>query len=141
MKYVIQTDREFDGCVYTSMPDDVHCNYSGETIEEIRAHNPSHTYEVVDGSTVDIMVDEYLIKLTSEPFKEITEEEYYDMIECVPTARQGRNWYFVGEAYNFDVHMFCFTDGERYYGARRRVTMSKEQINNEINQFLKSQKQ
>lgn len=137
MKYVIQTDRKFDGCVYTSMSDGVHSDYGGETIDEIRSLNPEHTFEVVAPEKVEELVNKYIAELTSEPFEEIDEERYWDMMECVPPARQGRNWFFLGEAYNFDVHLFCFTDGDRYFSGHRRVSMPREEIDKEINNHLK----
>lgn len=140
MKYVIDTNRKFDGCVHTSMTDGVHSDYGGGTLEELQARNPKANFKLVDPDEVNKMCDQYILELTSEPFTEITEERYWDMMECVPPARQGRNWFFIGEAFNFDVHLFCFTDGERYFSGHRRVSMPKEQIIAEINQHLNSLK-
>ncbi len=140
MKYVIDTSKEFDGVVYSSMTDNVHCDYGGETIEEIRERNPNGKFEVVDSDTVSKMLDEYIDKLCSEPFKEITEEDYWDMMECVPPARSGRDWFFVGEAFSYNVHTLCFTDGERYFSAHRKVTAPKNDIIKDINKFLSTLK-
>ena len=141
MKYVIDTSKEFDGVVYTSMTDDVHSDYGGETIEEIRERDPQGKYEVVDSDAVSRLLDGYIDKLCSEPFKEIAEEDYWDMMECVPPARSGHNWFFVGEAFSYNVHTMCFTDGNRYFSAHRKVTAPKKEIIEEINKFLSTLKQ
>lgn len=141
MKYVIDKSKEFDGVVYTAMTDNVHSDYGGETIEEMRKRNPGCDLEVVEPEVVNKLLDEYIGKLCSEPFKEITEEDYWDMMECVPPARSGRNWFFVGEAFSYNVHTLCFTDGERYFSAHRKVTTPKNEIVTEINKFLSTQKE
>ena len=136
MKYVIETSRQFDGCIYTSMRDGIHSDYGGETIDEIRQSNPGRTFEVIENDKLNELLREYIKTISSDPFQEITEEQYWDYMECVPPARSGRNWFFLGEAYNYDVHLFCFTDGERYFSGHRRITTQRADIEAEIRTFL-----
>ena len=138
MKYIIETSRKFDGCIYTCMSDDVHSDYGGETLEEIRHANPGKTFEVVENDKLNELVREYIKTISSDPFEEITHDQYWDYMECVPPARSGRNWFFLGEAYNYDVHLFCFTDGQRYFSAHRRISAQKADIEAEITEFLKA---
>ena len=46
------------------------------------------------------------------PFHEITEERYYELLECLPPARMQSDWFFVGEPYYRNLYALCFeSDG------------------------------
>lgn len=137
-KFVICSSEPFRGYVYTCMTDGIHSDYGKETIEEIRERNPGRTFKIIDDAELDELLDAYYKEISSDPFSEISEEKYYDLFECLPPARMGSGWFFVGEPFNFDVHLFCFEADGKYYCAHRRVGTPKNDLMKEINEFVKT---
>ena len=82
LKYVIDS-RYFDGTCLTSMSDGFHNDYGGETIEELRIRENNPYLKAVTPSDIDKKLRLYNQSL-SEPFKEITEEDF--------TAKDFRCW-------------------------------------------------
>ena len=82
LKYVIDS-RYFDGTCLTSMSDGFHNDYGGETIEELRIRENNPYLKAVTPSDIDKKLRLYNQSL-SEPFKEITEEDYYDLLDVLP---------------------------------------------------------
>lgn len=138
MKYVIDLNRKFDGCIFTCMSDDVHSDYGRETLAEMQARNPECELQLISETELDNLIDNYLKEATSAPFAEITKAHYWDLMECVPPARWGTDWFFVGEPFHFDIHLFCFKINDRYFCGRRRLSMSKNSLLSEINNFAES---
>lgn len=50
-----------------------------------------------------------------KPFHEITEERYYELLECLPPARMQSDWFFVGEPYYRNLYALCFESDGRYF--------------------------
>ena len=61
------------------MSDGFHNDYGGETIEELRIRENNPYLKAVTPSDIDKKLRLYNQSL-SEPFKEITEEDYYDLL-------------------------------------------------------------
>ena len=99
LKYVIDS-RYFDGTCLTSMSDGFHNDYGGETIEELRIRENNPYLKAVTPSDIDKKLRLYNQSL-SEPFKEITEEDYYELLDVLPPLRMRQNSFFVGEPYQF----------------------------------------
>lgn len=89
LKYVIDS-RYFDGTCLTSMSDGFHNDYGGETIEELRIRENNPYLKAVTPSDIDKKLRLYNQSL-SEPFKEITEEDYYDLLDVLPPLRMRQN--------------------------------------------------
>ena len=110
LKYVIDS-RYFDGTCLTSMSDGFHNDYGGETVEELRIRENNPYLKAVTPSEMDKKLRLYHQSL-SEPFKEITEEDYYDLLDVLPPLRMRQNSFFVGEPYYGNMYSFCFTRQE-----------------------------
>ena len=106
LKYVIDS-RYFNGTCLTSMSDGFHNDYGGETIEELRIRENNPYLKAVTPSDIDKKLRLYH-KSLSEPFKEITEEDYYDLLDVLPPLRMRQNSFFVGEPYYGNMYSFCF---------------------------------
>lgn len=89
LKYVIDS-RYFDGTCLTSMSDGFHNDYGGETIEELRIRENNPYLKAVTPSDIDKKLRLYHQSLP-EPFKEITEEDYYDLLDVLPPLRMRQN--------------------------------------------------
>ena len=72
--------------------------------------------KAVTPSSIDKKLRLHTIVL-SEPFKEITEEDYYDLLDVLPSPCAVRqNSFFVGEPYYGNMYSFCFTRQGRNIG-------------------------
>ena len=130
----------FDSVIVTSMRDDVHSDYGGETLEQLRDRYDNPFLITVTPDRIALLLKRYDNAL-SQPFEEISEERYYDLLGCVPPKRQHRNRFFVGEAYSGTMYDLCFRLGDRYFKALRDIRLSDEEIDTEISRFAKKLKQ
>ena len=132
--------RYFDSVIVTSMRDDVHSDYGGETLEQLRDRYDNPFLITVTPDRIALLLKRY-DKALCQPFEEITQERYYDLMECVPPKRMRRNRFFVGEAYSGNMYDLCFILGGKYFKALRDIRLSDEVIDAEINAFAKKLKQ
>ena len=130
MKYIIDS-RYFDGACLTSMSDDTRSDYGGETLEELRRREKNPYLIAVSPDRMVLLAKRYSRALC-RPFREITEERYYDLFECVPPARMGRGWFFVGEPYYGNLHSLCFRSGGRFFTAERSLRLTDGEISGQI---------
>lgn len=130
MKYVVDS-RYFDGSCLTSMSDGIHSDYGGSTLEELRECERNSHLVVVPPERISLLMKRYL-RSQCKPFEEITEERYYDLLDCLPPARMGNGWFYVGEPYCGDLYPFCFKAGGRFYKGERPVRMKVEEISRQI---------
>jgi hypothetical protein len=78
-----------------------------------------------------------------KPWKEITEEEYWDYLECLPPCEwhdlnKRFNSFYMSEAYTADLHLFCIKDrqtGKYYCANRSRFISDSDLINNLFTQL------
>ncbi len=135
MRFVIDS-RYFDNVCLTSMRDDVHDDYNGLTLEEVRERESNPHLVAVTSERIMHKLDQ-CEKAMMQPFAEITEERYYDLMECVPPKRMCRKWIFVGEAYSGNLYDLCFRLDKRYFKALRPITLSDGEIERQISEFAK----
>ena len=130
MKYIIDS-RYFDGACLTSMSDNLHSDYGGETLEELCKREDNTHLIAVSPERVTLLVGRYSRALC-KPFREITEERYLDLLDCLPPARMGKGWFFVGEPYYGDLYPFCFRSGGRFFHAERSIRLTDVEIARQI---------
>lgn len=65
------------------MSDDMHSDYGGETLEALREREKNPHLAAVSPGRMTQLVKRYTRALC-KPFREITEERYYDLLECLP---------------------------------------------------------
>lgn len=134
LKYVIDS-RYFDGTCLTSMSDGFHNDYGGETIEELRIRENNPYLKAVTPSDIDKKLRLYNQSL-SEPFKEITGEDYYDLLDVLPPLRMKQNSFFVGEPYYGNMYSFCFTRQGRYFKGLRSVLTPQSELDSQIDRHM-----
>ena len=134
LKYVIDS-RYFDGTCLTSMSDGFHNDYGGETIEELRIRENNPYLKAVTPSEMDKKLRLYHQSL-SEPFKKITEEDYYDLLDVLPPLRMRQNSFFVGEPYYGNMYSFCFTRQGRYFKGLRSVLTPQSELDSQIDRHM-----
>lgn len=136
MRYVIDS-RYFDGSCLSSMCDDTHSDYGRETLQELCERERNPFLVAVSPGKILFLMRRY-IRMLCTPFREITREDYCNLFECVPPARMGRNWFFVGEAYFGDLYPFCFTSDGRYFKGERPVHLKDEATWRMIGEHMKT---
>ena len=134
LKYVIDS-RYFDGTCLTSMSDGFHNDYGGETIEELRIRENNPYLKAVTPSEMDKKLRLYHQSL-SEPFKEITEEDYYELLDVLPPLRMRQNSFFVGEPYYGNMYSFCFTRQGRYFKGLRSILTPQSELDSQIDRHM-----
>lgn len=131
MKFVIDP-RCFDGCCVTSMSDGVHSDYGdSETLEELRTRENNPFLIAVPGNTIRKMTRIHERGLCA-PFREITEDEYYDKLDILPPVRHTRHFFFIGEPYSGNIYPFCFNMGGRYFTGLRSVRTPRKELERQM---------
>lgn len=126
MKYIIDS-RYFKGECVTSMGDNLHSDYGNETLEELRVREKNPYLIAVTPERMNLLVKRYQNALQT-PFKEITEERYWDLLNCLPPARMGNSFFFVGEPYYGYLYPFCFKANGRYFHGERSIRLTNNDI-------------
>ena len=131
MKFVIDP-RCFDGCCVTSMSDGVHNDYGdSETLEELRTRENNPFLIAVSGNTIRKMTRIHERGLCA-PFREITEDEYYDKLDILPPVRHTRHFFFIGEPYSGNIYPFCFNMGGRCFTGLRSVRTPRKELERQM---------
>ena len=131
MKFVIDP-RCFDGCCVTSMSDGVHNDYGdNETLEELRTRENNPFLITVSGNTIRKMTRIHERGLCA-PFREITEDEYYDKLDILPPVRHTRHFFFIGEPYSGNIYPFCFNMGGRCFTGLRSVRTPRKELERQM---------
>lgn len=134
MKYIIDS-RYFDGTCLTLMSDDMHSDYGGDTLEALREREKNPHLVAVSPVRMTLLVKRYTRALC-KPFHEITEERYYELLECLPPARMQSDWFFVGEPYYRNLYALCFESDGRYFRAERSIRLSNAEIYRQIREHM-----
>ena len=134
MRYIIDS-RYFDGACLTSMRDDTRSDYWGETLEELRQKEKNPYLIAISPERMMLLVKRYT-RAVSRPFREITEERYYDLLECLPPARMKGDRFFVGEPYYGDWYPFCFHSQGRFFMSERSIHLSDGELSRQIQEHM-----
>ena len=74
------------------------------------------------------------LKSLQKPFREITKERYWDMLECLPPVRwtrsPAREFFFISEAFTDNLHSVFVRIGKKYYEALRPINTDAGEIFN-----------
>lgn len=125
----------FRGWMVTSMSNGIHNDYyEGETLEMLRIRCRAPWLIAVTWEEFCTMTDKYHASLQG-PFEEITEDQYWDWLGCVPPKRHRNGSFFVGECYSGSLYRFCFELDGKYYSALRDIKLTDEELCKQRRQF------
>lgn len=129
-KYVIDS-RYFRGSCITMMSNGVHCDYFGETLEELREkeNNPYLIALPIKPLTKRTRI--YMESLCG-PFEEVSKARYYDQLSVLPPIHHNRDSFFMGEPYHGDLHSFYFKVGNRYFTGLRHTETPHGELQRQI---------
>lgn len=131
LKFVVDS-RYFDGCCITYMSDGIHNDYGGhETLEELKERENNPHLIAVSENTIRKMAHIHDRGLCA-PFREITEEEYYDKLDALPPVRYTKHFFFIGEPYSGNIYPFCFNMGGRYFTGLRSVRTPRKELERQM---------
>lgn len=133
-KYVIDS-RYFNGHCLACMKDGIHSDFGGETLEELRIRENNPFLIAVPLSRISKMLRIYH-QSQFGPFKEITEEDYFYMMEILPPLRFRENSFFVGEPFYTNIYPFCFERNDRYFHGLRSIKTPQNELDNQIDRHM-----
>jgi len=96
-----------------------HMDYSGESVEEYLLNNPDHV--LVGDDQINRLILQHEKSLLKKPFKQITKEDYWEALECLPPVRHTNfadgsgSYFFISEASYMTVHAFYVKKYKKYY--------------------------
>lgn len=133
-KYIIDS-RYFNGNYFTHMKDGVHCDVGGETLEELRIKENNPFLVAVPLSRTKKILCIYHQGLMGT-FNEITEQEYYDLMNLLPPIRLESLSFFVGEPYCTNIYPFCFMRNDRYFTGLRSIKTPQDELDRQIEKHM-----
>ena len=105
---------------------DTGAGYEAYLMDVFYETNPAYLV-AVSPVRMTLLVKRYTRALC-KPFHEITEERYYELLECLPPARMQSDWFLVGEPYYRTLYALCFESDGRYFRAERPIRLSNAEI-------------
>ena len=136
LKFVIDS-RCFRGSCVTSMSDGIHCDYYGSTLEELKKQENNPFLIAVTKNAIHKR-SRIHDKSLCRPFREITEENYYNCMNELPPVRLKRHSFFFGEPYHGSLYMFCFTIGKRFFRGLRPVMTPQAELERQMNEHYRN---
>ena len=118
------------------MSDGVHCDYFGNTLEELREKENNPYLIALPVKPLAKRVRIYMESLCGL-FKEISEARYYDQLNVLPPIRHNRNSFFMGEPYHGNLHSFYFKTGNRYFTGLRPVDTPHAELQRQIGEHYR----
>ena len=107
--------------------------YTGKTESDyIKEGFTVITWEEFDGIN-----EKYLDSLCGK-WKEITEEQFDDMLNVLPPMRWSNGGFYMSERYTADVTGYYQQIGDKYYTSNQRLSYKRNDILNSLNDFINS---
>lgn len=137
-KYVIEKNN-FQGHVITSLNNEGKSFYTGKTLAEMQLDYENELITITD-EELDLYLENYYNSL-QDNWKEISEDDYYDALECLPpmnwrTIVPGVNVFCISEAFTSHLHSHYLkltnSEGAKYYTAIRSRFITNDEILNQI---------
>lgn len=137
--YLVDLDKNFDGYAQAQVNKETQAvYYTDMKLPEYLKVRGIKNYHLLEWDDFyEIYYTKYHKNLSSKPFKEVSEETYYDALECLPPMRwhnatAGVNVFFIMEAYTADLHdsYVCINKNgaKKYYSALKSITMTDAEL-------------
>lgn len=136
--YIIDPTKEFKGHVENTMNKDTGLVHYREntSFEDYKKEKGNENLVTM---TWEELEEKYIIPYKNnlqKPFKEITEEDFNEMLNVLPPMRWTRfengRFFFISEAYTADLHSLYVKYKGKYYTGLRSRFMKDEDIKNQI---------
>jgi hypothetical protein len=141
--YIIDPNK-FKGSVFNTMTapagiTPTHVDYMDKptTFEEYKKEKGNENLIALTWEEFDEQYNKPHLNSLQKPFTEITREEYWEMLECLPPKRWtnigvDKEFFFLGECYTADLYTLCVKTGGKYFSGLRSIFMKKEDIITQI---------
>jgi hypothetical protein len=143
--YILRTDEPFRGHVQSHLLDDGTVAYSGKTFEEYNAEKGGVMKIISEEELDELLAKFHKETYTDVPWKRITEERWWDLLECLPPRRWADisnkvNAFYISEATTSHLHTWCIKDSRgakteadiKYYRATRSRFATNEELFNDF---------
>jgi hypothetical protein len=141
-QYIIRTDKPFTGSVQSFLLEDGRVAYTSLTWEEYKDRHPE--MELVSEAALYGLMKKHFDDMC-DGYDEITEQRYYELLECLPPKRWKRLSddvfpFFVGEPSAGEVYQLCLyhKPSDKYFSKLERISASDEKILNNFEWYLNS---
>lgn len=143
IQYIIDPNEPFRGSCQSTTKDGL-VLYSGYlygkelgitdrnlTFDEYKAATGNFALKMLSEAEFWAMVEDWQNSLKTAP-QEITEEEYYDLFECLPPCRyfgaEGITFFHLSERLTADLVTWCAKKGGKFYSFTQDAGISKEEL-------------
>jgi len=143
--YIINPEK-YNGNVLNTMP-----SVEAEKINSTNVHYMGKTsFEQYNkengGNLLALKFDDYFYKFRKPyendlqgDFQEITEEQFFEGLECLPPVRwnrkKGFEYFYISEATTGSLHDLYVRKCKKYYSALRCINLPNEKIEKQINRL------
>ena len=137
--YLVNLDKNFEGYAQAQVSKETQeVFYTNMSLREYLQERKISNYHLLEWDDFyEIYYNSYHKKLSSKPFIEISQEAYFEALECLPPMRwhnaiSGVNIFFIEEAFTADLHdsYVCTNNGrvKKYYSALRSKFMTDAEL-------------
>lgn len=143
--YIVDTKKEYRGKVENTMPKPTENKHYEEELKITPVHYVNEHFEdyntkkggglvALDFDTFYNKYEKPYIQSLQKPFEEISEESYWERLECLPPMRwtydekTGVSFFFISEAYTSHLHSCIVKYKGKYYEALRSRFDSAEKL-------------
>jgi hypothetical protein len=112
----------------------VHFMEEPTTLEQYKERENNPNLIAIDLETYEREYFKPYLNSLMQPWKETTEERFYDMLNCLPPAKwirgKEKELFFVGECYTENLYECYIRKGKRYFVALRPISTDPNQLFN-----------
>ena len=124
--------------IHTSLTEDLKCLYSGMDLATLKQEYPNG--EIMDLDQACDMIEEALATTYSKPWIEISKEDWWDALECLPPLRwqkiQGVEFFQMSEMMHSHYTAHYARINGKYYTAVRSIHQGYIFLANQINEQI-----
>jgi len=129
-RWIIRTDEPFRGITqsytYKGVDNIEYVAYSDMTLEEYE-QDRDYPFKLITDSELDELITKYEQSRKTTP-KEITEQRYYDMLECLPPQRYSKGAFHMSERLYSNIVDWFFIKNGKYYNFTDFDNITNDQL-------------
>lgn len=96
-------------------------------------------FSIMSWDEYGVLINDYIDSLCGN-WKEITEEEFDDYLNCLPPLKWYDGGFFISEMYMADSSTFCQKFGGRFYTSLQRLSTGRPNILESLREYVEGYK-
>lgn len=125
--------KNYKGHIKTIFYDGVDSLSPDKTIDDFLTEG----FSALTWAEYEVIREKWLDSLCGD-WEEVTEDRYEYALNVLPPRKWYDGGFFVGEMYDADVGNFYQQVGDRYFTSRQRLSYRRDDILEELQQFIKA---